>query len=133
VAVADLPLLATLKSRLHWHQSRQGVLAENVANANTPNFKPKDLKQPTSAPPGPTASAAPMSVTNVLHLAGLSPARPGEERAAAKRFEVVPSGNAVNLEDEMLKSAQNQSDFQLAASLYQKSLKMLATAVGKRA
>ena len=131
MAVADLPLLATLKARLHWHQSRQGVLAENVANANTPNFKPKDLKQPSSGISGP--NAATLSVTNVLHLAGLSSARPGEERAGAKRSEVVPSGNAVNLEDEMLKSAQNQSDFQLAASLYQKSLKMLATAVGKRA
>ena len=49
----------------------------------------------------------------------------------AARFEVTPSGNAVSLEDEMMKVSQNQSDYQLAASLYQKSLQMLRTAVGR--
>ena len=58
--------------------------------------------------------------------------RGGEDPRNARRFETTPSGNAVNLEDEMLKAAQNQSDYALAASLYQKSLQMLRTAVGKR-
>ena len=38
----------------------------------------------------------------------------------------------MSLEEEMLKVSQNQSDFQLAASLYQKSLQMLRIAAGKR-
>lgn len=47
----------------------------------------------------------------------------------AQRFEVTPSGNGVHLE--MLKVAQNQSDYQLAASLYQKNMQMLKIAAGK--
>jgi flagellar basal-body rod protein FlgB len=65
-----------------------------------------------------------------MHLAGAQ-GRAGEDPRAAARFEVRPSGNAVNLEDEMLKVAQNQADYQMAASLYQKSMGMLRIAIGK--
>ena len=132
MAVTDIPLVAMLKTRLHWHQTRQKLLAENVANADTPGFKPQDLRAPGLSP-GAAAGAATVAVarTDAGHLA-LSPARPGEVAIQARRFDTTPSGNAVSLEDEMLKVAQNQADYQLAASLYQKSLAMLRTAVGKR-
>ncbi len=50
---------------------------------------------------------------------------------AMRRFERTPSGNAVNLEDEMMKTAQNAQDYQLAASLYQKSLALMKIAIGR--
>ena len=129
MAMSDLPLVSMLKTRLHWHQARQVVLAENVANANTPGFRPKDLREPT-APSG-AASALSVDRTNPLHLAAAgSGTTESAERIAG--FETRPSGNGVTLEDEMLKVAGNQSDYQLAASLYQKSLAMLRTAVGVR-
>jgi flagellar basal-body rod protein FlgB len=126
------PLVSMLKTRMHWHQTRQKLLAENVSNADTPGFQPKDLKVPAFAPDGAVRSGALAALrTDPMHLAGAS-ARAGEDPRHARRFEVTPSGNAVSLEDEMLKVAQNQSDYQLAASLYQKSLQMLRTAVGRR-
>jgi flagellar basal-body rod protein FlgB len=128
---ADLPLLSMLKTRMHWHQSRQKVLAENVANANTPGFQPKDLQQPSFSPRGAVVGgAAPVAVTDAQHMTGTQ-ARAGEDPRNARRFEVRPSGNAVTLEDEMLKVSQNQADFQMAASLYQKSMQMLRIAIGK--
>jgi flagellar basal-body rod protein FlgB len=132
MAVADLPLVSMLKTRLHWHQTRQKLLAENVANADTPGFQPKDLRAPSFSASGSAASAGvAVERTSAAHLA-LAAARPGENAYGAKPFEVTPSGNAVNLEDEMLKVSQNQSDYQLAASLYAKSLQMLRTAVGRK-
>jgi flagellar basal-body rod protein FlgB len=120
-----------LKTRMHWHQTRQKLLAENVSNADTPGFQPKDLKVPTFTPSGAvTGGGIGVERTDVNHLVGTS-GRSGEDSRNARRFEVTPSGNAVSLEDEMLKVAQNQSDFQLAASLYQKSLQMLRIAAGK--
>ena len=119
VAVSDLPLVAMLKTRMHWHQTRQKVLAENVANADTPRFKPMDLKTPSFGPAGtPVGGRLAVERTDDAHLASVA-ARTGEDPTGGRRFETTPSGNAVNLEDEMLKVAQNQSDFQLAASLYQ--------------
>jgi flagellar basal-body rod protein FlgB len=132
VVSADLPLMSMLKTRMQWHQSRQRILAENVANADTPGFKPSDLKEPAFARSGaPVGGALPVALTSAGHLAGAA-ARPGEDPQGARRFETTPSGNSVSLEEEMLKSAQNQSDFQLAASMYAKSLQMLRTAVGRR-
>ncbi|NNM71641.1 flagellar basal body rod protein FlgB [Enterovirga aerilata] len=129
MAITDLPLVSMLKSKLHWHQARQKVLAENVANANTPGFKPMDLKEPGLA--AALGGTLPLERTSPLHI-GFGDASGAVEAAKAARFETRPSGNAVSLEDEMLKVASNQSDYQLATSLYQKSLSMLRTAVGGR-
>jgi flagellar basal-body rod protein FlgB len=39
----SIGILEALKGRMQWHQTRQKLLAENVANADTPKFKPNDL------------------------------------------------------------------------------------------
>lgn len=127
MAITDLPLVSTLRAKMQWHQARQKVLAENVANATTPGFKPRDLQAPAGAP----ASGSVLDRTSPLHLAASAGAGDPATRGAS-RFETRPSGNAVNLEDEMLKVADNQSDYQLAATLYQKSLALLRSAAGVR-
>jgi len=54
-------------------------------------------------------------------------------RADSKNnYEVRPTGNAVSLEDEMMKVAANQMDYQAATALYTRSLALLKTAMGKR-
>jgi flagellar basal-body rod protein FlgB len=47
-------------------------------------------------------------------------------------YETRPAGNAVNLEDEMMKVSANQMDYAAATSLYTRSLGLLKTAIGKR-
>jgi len=47
-------------------------------------------------------------------------------------FEIRPTGNAVNLEDEMMKVAANQMDYQAATALYTRSLNLIKIALGKR-
>lgn len=123
----SLNLMSALKTRMQWHQSRQKVLAENVSNADTPRFKPHDLKAPS---PNAAATSVALLQTSPMHL-GPSGQRGGFETSNPKRFETTPSGNSVNLEDEMLKVAQNQSDYQLAASLYSKGLGLMKIAIGK--
>ena len=46
MAINDLPILSALRTKMQWHQERQRVLAENISNANTPNFRPSDLVEP---------------------------------------------------------------------------------------
>jgi flagellar basal-body rod protein FlgB len=115
---------------MHWHQERQRLLSENVANADTPKFQPRDLTSPKFE-----RNLAPATVslarTDSGHLGGLS----GGSRFANSRqagYETRPSGNAVNLEDEMLKVASNQMDYQAATSLYTRSLGLMKTALGKK-
>ncbi len=136
MAILDLPLMSMLKTRMHWHQARQKLLAENVANADTPGFRPHDLRQPL---PAATAAAAGRATPGVVTLAATQPGHVGAGNGAgsngtrdARRFEATPSGNAVVLEDEMMKAAQNQSDFQMATTLYAKSLQLMKVAIGRR-
>lgn len=133
MAVTDLPLVTALRTRMQWHQARQKLLAENVANADTPGFRPKDLVEPKAGARAPGATGGGLTLARADGIS-FSGAISGDNPAArsATRFETKPSGNAVSLEEEMMRVAQNQSDYQLAASLYEKSLKMLRTAAGKR-
>lgn len=130
MAIGDLPLFQVMKTKMHWHQTRQKLLAENVANADTPGFKPKDLRVLEAGKP--TGMVVQPVLTSTMHL----PASAGDNAFGGRggpRFETTPSGNAVTLEEEMLKVAQNQSDFQMATMLYTKSMQLLKTAIGRRA
>ncbi len=122
-------MMQALKTRMHWHQSRQKVLAENVANADSPGFRPSDLRAPDIGRSGATGGVA-LAQTSAGHM-GPGGQRGGFDPTKAQRFETTPNGNAVNLEDEMMKVAQNQGDFQLAASLYSKGLGLMKIAIGK--
>jgi flagellar basal-body rod protein FlgB len=44
--ISDIPILSMLRTRMQWHQERQRVLAENVANADTPDYRARDLAPP---------------------------------------------------------------------------------------
>nr|WP_204262578.1 flagellar basal body rod protein FlgB [Methylobacterium sp. BTF04] len=129
-----------LRTRMQWHQTRQKLLAENVANADLPGFKPRDLASPDlrggdsglTQPFGATGGGG-LAVTSPAHISTSSAGDgPGADPRRVKGFEIRPSGNGVNLEDEMMKAGDNQADYQLAASLYQKSLETLKIAIGKR-
>ncbi|MGH6671065.1 MAG: flagellar basal body rod protein FlgB [Xanthobacteraceae bacterium] len=125
--IADIPILSMLRRRMEWHQEREQVLAENVANADTPGYRPRDLDPPNFQREL-TASVA-LDRTNPEHLAGIG----DDSRFAADRnlhYEVRPSGNAVNHEDEMMKVASNQMDFDAVADLYTRSLALIKLAAG---
>ena len=129
--ITDIPIFSMLRTRLQWHQERQRVLAENVANADTPSYRPRDLEPPNfeEALAGPSALA--LARTEPGHIAGAG----GDSHFAADRhlkYEVRPGGNAVNHEDEMMKVASNQMDFDAVAGLYSRSLALIKVAVGGR-
>ncbi len=138
MAITDIPILSMLRTRLQWHQARQRVLAENVSNSDTPNFRPQDLAPPKMNEPTLTArnsvvSSVALTRTESGHIGGLSLSTSSPFRSESKgQYEVRPTGNAVTLEDEMMKVASNQMDYQAATALYSRSLGLIKTALGKR-
>ena len=133
MAINDLPVLSALRTKMQWHQERQRVLADNVSNSDTPNFRPRELVEPkfdkNGASPAAMGSMALMR-TSASHIA---PPAGGDTFAQQSRggFHTRPAGNAVNLEDEMMKVSANQMDYAAVTSLYSKSLHLLKTAIGK--
>ena len=136
--VSDIPLFSMLRTRMQWHQERQKVLAENVANADTRNSARATSSRSTSAarsrPPGrlgPAGGQVRLASTNPAHIAA-SAGTSAFATGGNSKYDVKPAGNAVNLEDEMMKVAANQMDYQAAVSLYSRSMGLFRTALGKR-
>jgi flagellar basal-body rod protein FlgB len=140
--IHDLATFAALKERMRFLQTRQKLLAQNVANANTPGFRPKDIRQLGIDPASRGSDAARrlstsavgptygLMATNAMHIQPGDGGQAFEDKGAS--YETRPSGNSVDLENEMLKVSQNQIDFQTAANIYQRSLSTLKIALGKK-
>ena len=131
MAITDLPLFSMLRARMHWHQERQRLLSENVANADTQNFRPRDLT-PLQFDPNPQLTAIGLERTKPSHFASSEASSSQFQSSRSGGFQVRTSGGAVNLEDEMIKVAANQMDYQAATTLYTRSLGLIKTALGKR-
>ena len=135
MAITDIPILSMLRTRMQWAQERQRVLAENVANADTQAFRPRDLVPPKfeTQPQGPSAPLTSVALmrTESGHLPGIGQDGTPFRAKGEGNYEMRPSGNSVNLEQEMMKVASNQMEYQAVTALYTRSLSLLKTALGK--
>jgi flagellar basal-body rod protein FlgB len=132
VAITDLPLFSMLRTRMQWHQERQRLLSENVANSDTPNYRPRDLAPLQFDRPAPGPMSIGLDRTEAGHIASSETTLSRFQTARGGGADVRFAGSAVNLEDEMIKGAANQMDYQAATTLYTRSLGLIKTAIGKR-
>ncbi|WP_245185364.1 flagellar basal body rod protein FlgB [Falsiroseomonas frigidaquae] len=118
-------VMALAERRLAWLEQRQQVLAQNIANADTPGYQPNDL-----APFARTleSAAASLTQTSPLHLAAAGNNRAQRDRAAV---ESSPSGNGVSLDREALKIADTDQAHALALALHRRWAAMYKTALGR--
>ena len=135
MGLLDMPVFTALTDKMHWHQARQGLLAENVANAETPGYRGRDLKQFNYAEQaGPFSSATvTTTATQPQHFSVGNDGQGVLSGQPMANFEITPEGNGVSLEDEMMKVSTNLMDYQAATSIYQKSIRILKTAMGRQA
>ena len=135
MGLLDMPVFSALPDKMRWHQARQGLLAENGANAETPGYTGRDLAQYDFSQRSGAFSTASVttSATQPMHFAVGGGGTSGFDAQRMASFEITPEGNGVTLEDEMMKVTTNLMDYQAATSLYQKSIKIIRTALGRQA
>lgn len=127
--LGKLPVFAAFQTQMHWAAERQKVLAENVANADSPGYRAEDLKEITFKDylRANTGSLA-LQRTDVNHM----PVRTGPdfrglgERAGA---EISPSGNSVVLEEQMLKVRNTAARYTFMVDLMRKNISFLKMAL----
>ena len=138
----SIPLMAALKRRMAWLSQNQSVLSQNVANADTPGYKAKELgKQDFSKlvdelQGGSTKPAMSLRTNSARHLntdGGLVGGAGAGKVDEVEDSEESLTGNSVVLEEEMLKVANNQMEYGLVVNLYKKNIGLLKMALGKRA
>jgi flagellar basal-body rod protein FlgB len=133
--VNPAPLFKLMSARLSWLSQREVVLGQNLANADTPGYRPRDLRpeefaQVMQSLPG-TGGRLSMTRTDPAHIGGGAQVRIGlASRPAKTVYETTPNGNAVILEEQMAKASQTALDYQLTSNLYRKYLGMLRIALG---
>jgi flagellar basal-body rod protein FlgB len=132
--MGQIPLFSLLTQRMQWLSARQALLAQNVANADTPNYIARDMTQVDFGKIlANQNSATSISMTNVRHI-------PVSVRGGGAPYDQedalgeggTPTGNVVSLEQEMIKLSDTQIQYQTATNLYQKAVNMFRTALGGR-
>jgi flagellar basal-body rod protein FlgB len=141
----DISLFAMLKNRMGYLSERQKVIAQNVANADTPDYQPHDLKPFTfqgsmeaqatgqayrGGPVAQPTQGVQMMATSAAHMAPSKPASLWRAPTSADS-ETTLDGNGVTLEDQMLKMTDARMNYDAAVSFYQKSMALLKTSTRK--
>ena len=108
---------ALLKEKISYLNQRQAVLAENVANADTPGFKARDLT-PFTFDSALKQASFEMTTTDPHHIIPASMSGVNNKSVKIKTNETLPSGNSVDLEQEMMKVSSNSVDYQTVTSIY---------------
>ena len=128
----DIPLLSMLRDTMGYHGARQRVIAENVANANTPGYTPNDIPRSEFErvlAGQQSQGASGLRTTHTMHYGGETSG--GSAQYHTERSpdsETTVNGNSVVIEEQMVDANDNRMRFETALSLYQKSLNMIRMA-----
>ncbi|MCZ6845497.1 MAG: flagellar basal body rod protein FlgB [Alphaproteobacteria bacterium] len=130
----NVPIMQMMTKRMSWLSRRTEIIAQNVANADTPGFKARDLKpvnfrEMVDREAGPR-NAGPR-LTNARHLTGTRAALSFDTERAPDRFETSINGNDVSLEQQLTRLGQTQLSYQATTNLYRKHLDMFRIALGR--
>jgi flagellar basal-body rod protein FlgB len=132
----DISLFKALGAKMQYLDANQTVIAQNIANADTPGYQTRQLSElDFGSLLDKVKERGRMNVsldaTDAKHLgAGLNvdDVRNKDQKIT---YEVAPAGNAVVLEEEMVKSSQNTMDYNMVTNLYTKHVAMMKVALGR--
>jgi flagellar basal-body rod protein FlgB len=134
----NLSLFKAIGAKMDFLGQRQRLISQNIANADTPGFKPQDIKDAEFGRVlrnlvDTDKMGVLLETTDPLHIPppGSVPA-PGQGQQK-KVYEVSPVGNSVVLEEQLLNSGKAIADYNLMTNLYQKNIGMIKTALGRGA
>lgn len=128
--LSSTPFFGLLRARLDQLSERQRLIAENIANASTPGYRPRDVD--TAGFERMLASAAgggglAMSRTSASHMT--PDGSVGARIVTQDDSETTMDGNAVVLEEQMARAAETRMQFETNLALYQKGLELVRLAL----
>ena len=135
----QIPLMDAIVKKMGWLNRKQRVIAENVANADTPGYVAKELKPQDfsslldNAPGSRARTGGPtMTTTNAKHMtAGSGGVQGGDRVEDTESHEASPTGNTVILEEQMIEMANTQMEYGKMVSLYRRHVGLLKASLGR--
>jgi flagellar basal-body rod protein FlgB len=132
----DIPLFNVLNERMSWLTQRQSLLSQNVANTDTPGYaaldlKPVDFSQLVKVDKQDGSYRGGLTITDPHHMIVSPESTSSFETQSAGDPETNLTGNSVSIEEEMMKVADTQAQYQAAANIYAKAVSMMRTAIDR--
>lgn len=145
----DLTLMSAMLTKMGWLEERQKIIAQNITNADTPDYKPLEVKPIDfkellggsasklslsigASETGATPASSGLSTTEPNHLEADGTQPGGQKLPTGKQkrtYETAPAGNSVILEEQLLKMNQNYTDHAFVSNLYQRNVGLLKMAL----
>jgi flagellar basal-body rod protein FlgB len=130
----NIALFKAMGAKMHYLNERQRVISQNIANADTPGYESHDL---TKVDFGAVlkniadSNVLEPETTNPMHMPSPHDIGNPKDKEQKISYEIAPDGNAVIMEEQMVKQSQTAVDYNLMTSLYQKNINMIRTALGR--
>jgi flagellar basal-body rod protein FlgB len=132
--IKNIALFQAMGAKMNYLSQRQGVVANNIANADTPEYRPRDL---TEVDFGAVlqdvtkSNKIRMERTTTGHMMPGGDIHDPDVRKSRHTYEVAPAENAVIIEEQMIKASQINMDYNLMTNLMRKNIGMIQTALGR--
>ncbi len=129
--LGNLTIFSAIKKRMQWTGQRQEVLAQNIANADTPKFRARDLKPfEFKEIVRRETMQINMTTSGPNHLTGQQKTiRNFSEEESRSTYETSPGGNSVVLEEQMTKMNETAISHRFTNEIYSKQLAMFRIAL----
>lgn len=124
----SIQLFSLASRQAEWLSVRQSVVSGNIANANTPGFRAKDVSAFDAVLQN---TQLPMKATNPLHFTESSTESFVVEQEINKGSATQLSGNSVELAEELMKQGSIKRDYDLNAAIVKSFNKMILMTVRK--
>ncbi len=135
MTIDNIALFQGIGAKMDFLNQRQRIIAQNIANTDTPGYEPKDLKPVDFGRVLENVTERKNTVnldtTNEGHLPpnkGVR-TRAGDQEAT---YEVAPAGNAVIMEEQLINSNQTVMDYTLMTNVLRKNVGLIQTALGRQ-
>ena len=144
----SMAFFKTASTKMRWLAQRQAVIAQNIANADTPKYMPSDLKPLRFADLVGEENGVPLMRTNPAHrtrgsedtrLAVTNPAHmtalpEGKAKVAGQRrpFETSIDKNGVILEEQMAKMDMTRGEYEQTLALFKQNVNLINIALNKK-
>lgn len=130
----SLPMFSAITKRLAWLSKRQQVLAQNIANADTPGYRARDLKEVNFRELMQAKSVSnqvTLSATSGGHIRSKNVSNYDFKEMKDKGADLSLAKNSVVVEEQMMKVANTTMNHQLMVNLYRKHIAMIKLALGR--
>lgn len=111
----DLPIFQLASAMARHAAARHETVAQNIANADTPGYKARDL--------------TPFDTVLARTADGAASGRESHEMKSAP---ASPDGNTVSIDKQMLMASETKIQHETALAIYRKSMDLLRIGLGKR-